>query len=75
MELKVTGMSCGHCVGAVTRALQAVDPGARVAVDLAQGRVAVEGALSPEQARKAIEAAGYAVVEPAGAASGADGSR
>lgn len=63
MELKVTGMSCGHCVGAVTRALRAVDPNARVEVDLTLGRVVVAGALSSEQARSAIEAAGYGVTD------------
>ncbi|PTT89539.1 copper resistance protein CopZ, partial [Pseudomonas sp. HMWF005] len=31
----VQGMSCGHCVNAITRAVQAKDPAASVRVDLA----------------------------------------
>ena len=43
---KVRGMSCGHCVRAVTQALQARDPQARVQVDLGTGEVRVEGRRS-----------------------------
>jgi copper chaperone CopZ len=34
----VTGMTCGHCEKAVTRALQQVDPQAQVVIDRAQNR-------------------------------------
>ena len=37
LELKVAGMTCGHCVKAVTEAVQSVAPQAVVAVDR-QGR-------------------------------------
>ena len=56
---KVEGMSCGHCVGAVTRELQAADPEARVQVDLALGRVEVDSSLSDERLIVAIAEAGY----------------
>src|SRR4051812_2696346 len=39
---QVQGMSCGHCVQAVTDAVKAVDPKAEVKVDLASGKVDVE---------------------------------
>lgn len=62
MELIVEGMSCGHCVRAVTRAVESLDPGAKVEVDLGTGRVRVEGTPSEAAVRGAIEAAGYRVL-------------
>lgn len=58
---KVQGMTCGHCVAAVTRALQALDTAAQVQVDLANGEVRTQGAFSEEQAAQAIRAEGYTV--------------
>ncbi|HNN15530.1 MAG TPA: heavy metal-associated domain-containing protein [Accumulibacter sp.] len=45
VELVVQGMTCGSCVKHVTKALQAVEGVHRVEVDLAGGRVHVEGDL------------------------------
>ena len=39
----VGGMTCQGCVNAVTRALTRAVPGAKVAVDLAQGKVSFVG--------------------------------
>ncbi|MFK3944088.1 heavy-metal-associated domain-containing protein [Pseudomonas monteilii] len=58
---EVHGMSCGHCVKAVTRALQAHDAGAVVEVDLASARVNVTSQLSAEQIVAAIAEEGYDV--------------
>lgn len=58
---KVQGMSCGHCVAAVTRALQGLDPAAQVQVDLANGEVRADGVFSEEQAAQAIRDEGYTV--------------
>ncbi|WLH36346.1 cation transporter [Pseudomonas sp. FP2196] len=55
----VQGMSCGHCVKAVTQALQAKDPAASVRVDLAAKEVGVESALSVEQVIAIISEEGY----------------
>jgi copper chaperone len=60
-EIKVEGMSCQHCVAAVTRAIQEIDPAAQVRVDLVQGRVAVESTQSEEALKGAIDEAGYTV--------------
>lgn len=60
LRLKVEGMSCGHCVGAVTRAVQAVDPQAEVKVDLAAGTVDARTGADPAAISGAITAAGYA---------------
>lgn len=57
----VTGMSCGHCVSAVTRAVQQVDAGANVQVDLDKQTVAVTGGASVDAVKAAIEQAGYPV--------------
>lgn len=61
MRLAVDGMTCGHCVRAITRAVQALDPAAQVAVDLDARSVDVQTALQAEQVIAAIVAAGYPV--------------
>ncbi|MGF6111441.1 heavy-metal-associated domain-containing protein [Pseudomonas frederiksbergensis] len=55
----VQGMSCGHCVKAITQALQAKDPAASVRVDLATKEVGVESGLTAEQVIAAITEEGY----------------
>ncbi|PKA69511.1 copper chaperone [Pseudomonas baetica] len=55
----VQGMSCGHCVKAVTQAVQAKDPTASVRVDLAAKEVGVESALSADQVIEIISEEGY----------------
>jgi len=56
---RVGGMSCGGCVAAVTRAIARVAPAAKVTVDLAQGKVEIEGSLAADAVRRAVEAAGF----------------
>lgn len=57
----VTGMTCGHCVRAVTDAVRGVDAGAAVEVDLGAGRVTVRGGTATtQQITAAIAAEGYA---------------
>ena len=60
---EVSGMTCGHCVAAVTEEVGAV-PGVRaVAVDLGTGRVTVDGdGVTDEAVAAAVDEAGYAVV-------------
>ena len=56
----VNDMTCGHCVGTITQALNAMDPDASVAIDLAQHRVQVESAIvGADGIRAVIEQAGY----------------
>ncbi|BCX66019.1 heavy-metal-associated domain-containing protein [Pseudomonas izuensis] len=57
----VEGMSCGHCVRAITQAVQAKDPAASVRVDLAAKEVGVESALSADQVIALISEEGYGV--------------
>ncbi|MBO4122101.1 heavy-metal-associated domain-containing protein [Cupriavidus gilardii] len=61
MQFQVEGMSCGHCVGAITRAVQQVDPDARVSADIAAQAVSVETDADAQEVRQAIESAGYPV--------------
>ncbi|AWY42619.1 copper resistance protein CopZ [Pseudomonas putida] len=57
----VEGMSCGHCVKAITEAVQSKDPAASVRVDLAAREVGVESALTAEQVIAAISEEGYEI--------------
>lgn len=64
-QLQVENMSCSHCVGAVTKAVQAVDAGATVVVDLASKTVKVDSGSALEAVRAAIAGAGYPVTSAA----------
>ncbi|MCX8132560.1 MAG: heavy-metal-associated domain-containing protein [Roseococcus sp.] len=59
VELTLSGLSCGHCVQAVTAAIQARDPGARVEIALPSGALRAETALSPAEVAEAVAAEGY----------------
>lgn len=60
--LMVEGMSCGHCVMAVKRALSEVEGVGTVDVDLESGRVKVVGeALVDGDLKAAVDDAGYDV--------------
>jgi len=61
LELKVDGMTCGHCEAAVQRAVRSVDPAAQVKVDRSAGRVEIVTAADPVALGAAIEAEGYRV--------------
>lgn len=57
----VQGMTCQHCVRTVTRAVAALEPQARVEVDLDGGRVTIDSNLSRDQLAQAIREEGYTV--------------
>jgi copper chaperone len=61
LTLKVSGMTCGGCINAVTRAIQSQDPQAKVQVDLATQTVNLETSLSAAQAAQIIADAGFPV--------------
>ncbi len=60
----VTGMTCSHCVRAVTEEVGAVDGVSDVSVDLDTGTVTVsaDDRLDDAAVREAVEEAGYEVV-------------
>jgi copper ion binding protein len=56
----VTGMTCQHCVAAVSTKVAEVSGVSGVDVDLDSGRVVVRGGdVDGEAVRQAIQAAGY----------------
>jgi copper chaperone CopZ len=61
LELEIEGMSCGHCVTAVSNALEEL-PGVSVdAVRIGSAHLTYEPArVSPDQIVLAVEDAGYA---------------
>lgn len=59
IELTLPAINCGHCVKAVTQAVQALDPGATVQVDIASKRVQIESTLPREQLEAALREEGY----------------
>ena len=60
--MTIEGMSCEHCSGRVTKALNAL-PGVTATVDLKAGKAQVEGDVSDELLKKAVEDAGYTVTD------------
>jgi copper chaperone len=61
VRFNVEGMTCGHCVQAVTKAIKALDPQADVQVDLAGKTVAAITGVAASVVSRAIEEAGYTV--------------
>lgn len=57
--LQIKGMTCEHCVRAVTKALQGVAGVDKVAVDLGAGRASVDGPADPASLVRAVEKQGY----------------
>jgi copper chaperone len=60
LKLKVSGMTCGHCAGAVTKALAAV-PGVErvVEVSVERGEAVLEGDPAIEALLEAVREEGY----------------
>ncbi|HEV2674866.1 MAG TPA: cation transporter [Aliidongia sp.] len=57
----VSGMTCPHCVRAVTSAVTQRDAGAAVRVDLATGRVEIDSRVPRADLAAAIVEEGYQV--------------
>lgn len=66
---QVSGMTCAHCVKAVTEELDRLDAVTSVEIDLVPGgdsrvRVTSGRPLPLEQVRHAIDEAGYSLADP-----------
>ena len=61
--LFVTGMTCGGCTKAVTRAIQLQDGQATVQVDLDSQKVEIDSRLSREILVTILSEAGFPVVD------------
>ena len=57
--IQVKGMTCGGCVRTVERILSKVEGVEAVRVDLASGRVEIDGKPSMEEVVRVISNAGY----------------
>lgn len=62
VQIKIEGMTCGHCTAAVEKALSGV-PGVEKVVDvsLATGIATVEGSVAVDALTTAVIDAGYTV--------------
>jgi len=65
MRVAIKGMSCQHCVSAVTKALEQLDGVKNVEVSLEKGEAwfEEERSVDREALRKAVQDAGYDVGE------------
>ncbi len=75
IDLPITGMTCAMCQKNVARALNKVDGVIDVAVNLSNERAAIgymPGAVSRGDLVKAVEEAGYGVIEVSGEGAGED---
>jgi len=63
-NMKIEGMTCGHCQARVEKALNAI-PGVKASVDLkaASASVVADDFVKDETLKKAVEDAGYSVVK------------
>jgi copper chaperone len=66
--VRVTGMTCSHCVNAVTEELSALDGVGTVTVDLVPGGASVvtvesEQPLDDAAVREAVDEAGYELAD------------
>ncbi|KHK50953.1 heavy metal transporter [Ralstonia sp. A12] len=63
ITFQVKDMTCGHCVGMITKALESVDSHAKVTIDQAKQLVVIEATnADPKQLQDAIADVGYTPV-------------
>ncbi len=60
IEFKLPDMSCGHCVGAVTKAVKALDANATVDINLETKAVRIQSVATQPAIAIALTEAGYA---------------
>lgn len=60
-EITVKGMSCAHCVAAMTKAMASLPGVSHIKVDLASGRVSYDCAapIAPAELDRVVKAAGF----------------
>lgn len=64
-EIKISGMSCAHCVARVEKSLKDVDGVKEVKVDLETGKATVKydpKKVEPSKLEDAVKEAGYDVI-------------
>ena len=63
LVIKVNGISCGHCVSNITKALAELEKKEKTQIDKALQIVRFDGEADQEEVVLAIQEAGYDVVE------------
>ena len=63
----VPGMTCGGCAKSVTKALQSVDPAARIETDPAKREVRIQSSVAEADFRAVLSEAGYPANDKAAA--------
>ncbi|EKE43099.1 hypothetical protein OCGS_2690 [Oceaniovalibus guishaninsula JLT2003] len=58
-RLTVPDMTCGHCKASIAAAIEALDPAARLEIDLPGRRVEVRSAASDDAILSALRARGF----------------
>lgn len=61
LTLHVSGMTCGGCINAITRAIQAQDANASVQADLTTQALRIDTTLSLNEATEIVTNAGFPV--------------
>ncbi|HOL37187.1 MAG: heavy-metal-associated domain-containing protein [Proteobacteria bacterium] len=64
MQFHLDDMTCGGCARSVTKAIQTLDPEARIEADPPNRRVEVTTHVPREQVAAALRAAGFPPREP-----------
>ena len=59
MELRIENMTCGGCAKSVTKAIQSVDPDARVEADPVTRTVKVDTVATQASLQQVLDEAGY----------------
>ena len=59
MQFHVENMSCGSCVKHITQAIAAIDPNAKVDVNIADRKVTVDSVASAQDIEAALAEDGY----------------
>jgi len=59
MELRIENMTCGGCAKSVTKAIQSIDPAARVEANPEARAVKVETTATAGAIQQVLEEAGY----------------
>lgn len=62
MELRIENMTCGGCARSVTKAIQSVDPDARVEANPPARAVKVETSADQAAILRALNEAGYPAI-------------
>lgn len=59
VRFKVPGMTCGGCARSITKAIQSVDPAAKIDTNVPERLVTVETAANEQSLAEVIREAGY----------------